>query len=63
MNEHARVVNAAGEGILGLYATGTDSNCLYGDSYDMVIAAGSCQGWAINSGRFAAQDAARYLKK
>ena len=63
INENAQVISTAGEVVPGLYATGTDANGLYGDSYDMVIAAGSCQGWAVNSGRFAAQDAARYLAK
>jgi fumarate reductase flavoprotein subunit len=63
VNENAQVLNTEGEVIDGLYAAGTDAGGLYGDSYDMVIAAGSCQGWSVNSGRFAAQDAARYLGK
>ena len=63
VNEKTQVLTKAGDTIPGLYAIGTDSNGIYGDSYDVVISAGSCQGWAVNSGRFAAQDAALYLKK
>ncbi len=61
VNENAQVISTEGEVIPGLYAIGTDSNAIYGDSYDVVISAGSCQGWAVNSGRFAAQDAAKFL--
>ncbi|WP_319415693.1 FAD-dependent oxidoreductase [Marispirochaeta aestuarii] len=63
VNENAQVLTTEDAVIPGLYATGTDAGGLYGDSYDVVICAGSCQGWAVNSGRFAAQDAARYLGK
>ena len=63
INEKAQVIDKKGEVIPGLYAAGTDGNGIYGDSYDVVISAGSCQGWAVNSGRFAAEDAALYLNK
>ena len=63
INENAQVLNKEDKTISGLYAVGTDSNGIYGDSYDVVISAGSCQGWAVNSGRFAAIDAAKYLGK
>ncbi len=63
INEKAQVISKEGTIIPGLYAAGTDGNGIYGDSYDVVISAGSCQGWAVNSGRFAAEDAAVYLGK
>ena len=63
VDEDARVLTKESEAIPGLYAVGTDSNVIYGDSYDVVISAGSCQGWAVNSGRFAAQDARLYLDR
>ena len=63
INENAQVLDKQGAAIPGLYAAGTDGNGIYGDSYDVVICAGSAQGWAVNSGRFAAIDAARYLGK
>ena len=47
--------------IPGLYAGGSDAGGLYGDTYDVGIAAGSQASWAINSGRLAAKNAARYL--
>lgn len=47
--------------IPGLYAVGCDAGGLYGDSYDVGIAAGSQEGWAVNSGRLAARSAVAYL--
>lgn len=63
VTSNAQVVNVKGAVIPGLYATGSDAGGLYGESYDLGTAAGSQQGWAVASGRFAAQDAAHYLKK
>lgn len=57
------VLNTENEVIGGLYAGGSDAGGLYGDTYDVGIAAGSQASWAINSGRLAAQNAARYLGK
>lgn len=47
--------------IPGLYAGGSDAGGLYGDTYDVGIAAGSQASWAINSGRLAAKNGAIYL--
>ena len=47
--------------ISGLYAGGSDAGGLYGDTYDVGIAAGSQASWAINSGRLAAKNGASYL--
>mgnify|MGYP003104713114 CR=1 FL=1 len=49
--------------IPGLYAGGCDAGGLYGDTYDVGIAAGSQASWAINSGRLGAKNAAAYLGK
>ena len=42
---------------------GCDAGGLYGDAYDVNKAPGSQSSWANNSGRFAAQAAAKYLGK
>lgn len=47
--------------IPGLFAGGCDAGGLYGDTYDVAYCPGSCASWAINSGRLAAKQAARYL--
>ena len=38
-----------------LYAVGNDAGGLYGDSYDVSICEGSCQGFAVFSGKAAAE--------
>jgi fumarate reductase flavoprotein subunit len=57
------VVDENDEVIPGLYAGGCDAGGLYGDTYDVGIAAGSQASWAINSGRLGAKNAAAYLGK
>ena len=47
--------------IPGLYAGGCDTGGFYGDCYDVGIAGGSCAGWAMNSGRIAAEQAKEYI--
>lgn len=59
----AQVLDKKGKVISGLYAGGGDAGGLNGESYDVSLVPGSQQGWAVNSGRFAAKDAAKYLKK
>ncbi len=61
INSNMQVLNDRSEPIPGLYATGCDAGGLYGDTYDVSIAAGSQQGWAVTSGRLAAENAAAYL--
>lgn len=61
VNENAQVLDSAGQWIPGLYAGGSDAAGISGDSYDVGVAPGSQQGWAVNSGSFAAEDAALYL--
>ena len=61
VNPKTEVLGEGDEVIPGLYAGGSDAGGLYGDTYDVGIAAGSQASWAINSGRLAAKNAARYL--
>jgi len=59
----AQVLDKNGKVIPGLYAGGNDTGGWTGDTYDIALIPGTTQGWAVNSGRFAAKDAARYLNK
>jgi fumarate reductase flavoprotein subunit len=47
--------------IPGLYAAGTDANAIYGGTYPLFFA-GNLVGFAINSGRIAAENAVDYIK-
>jgi len=62
INEKTEVVDVDGEVIPGLYAGGLDAGGMYGDSYDLKLGGGTF-GFAINSGRIAAESAAKYIKK
>lgn len=57
----SRVLTEGGEAVPGLYAAGSDAAGTQGDTYDVQIAAGSQQGWAVNSGRLAAMHAKGYI--
>jgi len=56
-----QVINEEGAVIPGLYAVGNDAGGMYGDSYDLLMA-GSTIGFAVNTGRMAAENAAEYIK-
>ena len=56
-----RVLDKADDVIPGLYAVGNIAAGMYGDSYDLLMA-GSTMGYAVNTGRIAAEDAAKYIK-
>jgi fumarate reductase flavoprotein subunit len=60
INENAEVLNQEHEVIPGLYATGNDSVGLYGDTYDLWLPA-TAFGFAMNSGRIAAENALKYI--
>ncbi|NTW98570.1 MAG: FAD-binding protein [Geobacteraceae bacterium] len=49
-------LNGHGDPIPGLFAVGTDSGGMYGDSYDLLLGGGTA-GYAVNSGRIAAENA------
>lgn len=62
INEKTEVLNKEDEVISGLYATGNDSVGLYGDTYDLWLPA-TAFGFAMNSGRIAAESALQYIAK
>ena len=51
----AQVLTAEGEVIPHLYAAGCDAGGIYSESYDVSICEGSCQGFAVFSGKKAAE--------
>ncbi len=62
INHKTEVLNKSQEAIPGLYAVGNDAGGMYGDSYDVVLS-GSTLGFAVNSGRIAGENAAKYIKQ
>jgi fumarate reductase flavoprotein subunit len=61
INEKIEAVDENGDPIPGLYVAGSDAGGLYGDTYDLMMA-GSTLGFALNSGRIAAENALKYIK-
>jgi fumarate reductase flavoprotein subunit len=61
INYKAEVLDKNQRVIPGLYAGGVDANTLYGDSYTRFLY-GNTQGFALNSGRIAAENALEYIK-
>ena len=61
VNTDCAVVDQEGNPISGLYAGGCDAGGLYGATYDVSICTGNAQGWAVHSGKRAAESAAAYL--
>ena len=59
INEDCQVLTADWEPIPGLYAAGTDTCTIYGDSY-MFLLPGNTMGYCLNTGRFAGSGAAEY---
>ena len=51
----AQVLDADAKPVPHLYAIGCDAGGIYGDSYDVSICEGSCQGFAVFSGKAAAE--------
>jgi fumarate reductase flavoprotein subunit len=62
ISENTEVLSKEDEVIPGLYATGNDSVGLYGDTYDLWLPA-TAFGFAMNSGRIAAENALRYISR
>jgi FAD binding domain len=60
INHHTEVLDKSWEAIPGLYAAGTDACSIYGDSYVFILP-GNTMGFALNSGRIAGENAARYI--
>ena len=61
IDEDSEVLDADGKPLAGLYAAGCDTGGLYGDAYDVSICEGSCQGYAVYTGRRAAEAVAASL--
>jgi len=59
INHRTQVLNDHSEIIPGLYAVGTDANAINGDSYTYIIP-GSTLAFALNSGRIAGENAAKF---
>ncbi len=61
IDHHMRVINAQDDPIAGLYAVGDVAGGWESGSYTMVLA-GSAYGFALNSGRIAGENAAKYAQ-
>lgn len=61
VNHYMEVITPDFDPIPGLYAAGTDTCTIYGDSY-MFLLPGNTMGYALNSGRMAGENAADYIK-
>ena len=62
INEDAQVLTADWEPIPGLFAAGTDTCTIYGDSY-MFLLPGNTMGYCVNTGRFAGSGAAAFAQE
>lgn len=60
INERAEVIGQDWKPIKGLYAAGTDACSIYGDSYPFIFP-GTSMGFALNTGRIAAESIAQTL--
>ena len=61
INYRAELLDTQTDPIPGLYGAGNDVNCLYTDTYPFALS-GNTSSFAINSGRIAGQEAAKYAK-
>jgi fumarate reductase flavoprotein subunit len=62
INHHMEALNQQDEPIPGLYAVGNDAGGWEGDTYDLDLS-GFAFGFAVNSGRIAGENAAKYASK
>lgn len=62
INKNAEVIGQNWRPIKGLYAVGTDACSIYGDSYPFIFP-GTSMGFALNTGRIAAESIASQIKK
>jgi fumarate reductase flavoprotein subunit len=61
INHRTEVLTKDWKQIPGLYAAGTDTCTIYGDSYVFVLP-GNTMGFALNTGRIAGENAVEYMK-
>jgi fumarate reductase flavoprotein subunit len=62
INENMEVIDKKWNVIPGLYAGGFDAGGMYGDSYSIAGSSGLSSGYALNSGRIAGRNAAKYAR-
>jgi len=62
INDRTEAVDEYGSPIAGLYVAGLDAGGLHAESYSMRDTSGITSAFAVNSGRIAGENAARYLK-
>ena len=62
INDNCEVIDNNFEPISGLYSAGADSCAIYEDSY-MFLLPGNSMGYAVNTGRIAANSAIEYIRK
>lgn len=55
ISHDAEVLDSEAQPIPHLYAVGCDAGGIYGDAYDVSICEGSCQGFAVFTGKMAAE--------
>ncbi len=63
INDRTEAVDEYGSPIAGLYVAGLDTGGLHAESYSMRDTSGITSAFAVNSGRIAGENAARYLKR
>lgn len=61
INGNMEAVDKKDNAIPGLYVVGNDAGGMYGDTYDLLLGGGTF-GFALNSGRIAAENAVEYAK-
>ncbi len=62
INQRTEVLTPDFKPIPGLYAAGTDTCTIYGDSY-MFLLPGNSMGYCLNTGRMAGENIAKYLRQ
>jgi fumarate reductase flavoprotein subunit len=60
IDEKMQAVDKQRKAIPGLYVVGNDAGGMYGDTYDLLMP-GTTAGFAVNSGRIAAENATKYI--
>lgn len=62
IDENCQVLDDEDQVIPGLYSAGSDANTIYADSYNVTLP-GNTMGFAVNSGRIAGLEAAKFIEK
>jgi thiamine biosynthesis lipoprotein len=63
VNHGLETIDRKGKVIPGLYAAGSDAAGMWGDRYSIRDSSGASAGFALNSGRIAGRNAAKYVGK